>query len=78
MIFKKALYGLRSLSRAFCAHFADFLWSMGFFATRYDRNVWMRARDEKGECDYIWTHVDDFKIVARDPARWKSLISAAF
>ena len=28
--------------------------------------------------DYICTHVDDFKIMARDPERWKPHISAAF
>ena len=78
MIFKKALYGLRSSSRAFRAHFADFLRSLGFFATRYDRDVWMRKRDDEDGYDYVCTHVDDFKIVARDPERWKSLISAAF
>jgi hypothetical protein len=78
MIFKKALYGLRSSSRAFRTHFADFLRSMGFSATRYDRDVWMRLREEQDGYDYICTHVDDFKIVARDPERWKSLISAAF
>ena len=78
MVFKKALYGLRSSSRAFRAHFADFLRSLGFFATRYDRDVWMRPREERDGYDYICTHVDDFKIVARDPERWKSHISAAF
>ena len=78
MVFKKALYGLRSSSRAFRGHFADFLRSMGFFACRYDRDVWMREREEEDGYDYFWTHVDDFKIVARDPERWKTLISAAF
>ena len=78
MIFKKALYGLRSSSRAFRAPFADFLRSLGFFAARYDRDVWMREREAKDGYDYICTHVDDFKIVAKDPERWKSLISAAF
>jgi hypothetical protein len=78
MVFKKAIYGLRSSSRAFRAHFADFLRSLGFSAARYDRDVWMREREEKDGYDYICTHVDDFKIVARDPERWKSHISAAF
>jgi hypothetical protein len=27
--------------------------------------------------DYICTHVDDFKIVAREPERWQMHISAA-
>ena len=78
LVFQKALYGLRSSSRAFRTHFADFLRSLGFFATRYDRDVWMRLRDDKSGYDYVCTHVDDFKIVARDPDRWKTQIAAAF
>jgi hypothetical protein len=51
---------------------------MGFSATRYDRDVWMRLQEEQDGYDYICTqHVDDFKIVARDLERWKLLISAA-
>ena len=78
LVFKKALYGLRSSSRAFRAHFADFLRGMGFTATRYDRDVWMRKRETCDGYDYICTHVDDFKIVAREPSRWQEQISAAF
>ena len=78
IVFRKALYGLRSSSRAFRAHFADFLKSMGFVATRYDRDVWMRARETCDGYDYLCTHVDDFKIVAKEPERWKDKISAAF
>ncbi len=78
LVFQKALYGLRSSSRAFRTHFADFLRSLGFFATRYDRDVWMRLKDDKSGYDYVCTHVDDFKVVARDPDRWKSQIAAAF
>jgi hypothetical protein len=78
LVLKKALYGLRSSSRAFRAHFADFLRGMGFSASRYDRDVWMRRREHDGGYDYICTHVDDFKIVARDPQRWQEQISAAF
>jgi hypothetical protein len=67
VVFKKALYGLvRSSSRAFRAHFADFLRGLGFFACRYDRDVWLREREELDGYDYVCTHVDDFKIVARD------------
>ena len=78
IIFRKALYGLRSSSRAFRAHFADFLKSMGFVATRYDRDVWMRERETCDGYDYMCTHVDDFKIVAKTPERWKDRISASF
>ena len=78
LIFRKALYGLRSSSRAFRAHFADFLRSMGFKASRYDRDVWLRERESLHGYDYICTHVDDFKIVARNPDRWSQLISKEF
>jgi hypothetical protein len=79
LVFRKALYGLRSSSRAFRAHFADFLKSMGFIATRYEiGDIWMRERETKDGYDYLCTHVDDFKIVARQPDRWKEPISTAF
>jgi hypothetical protein len=38
----------------------------------------MRKREEEDGYDYICTHVDDFKIVARDAERWKTHISGAF
>ena len=69
MVFKKALYGLRSSSRAIRAHFADFLRCLGIFATRYDCDVGMSERQTKNGYDFICTHVDDFKIVATDPER---------
>ena len=78
LVFKKALYGLRSSSRAFRGHFADFLCGMGFSACCYDRDVWLRDREERDGYNYICTHVDNFKIVARDPDRWKTRISAVF
>jgi hypothetical protein len=37
----KALYGLRSSSRAFRAHFADFLCQLEFFPTQNDKDMWM-------------------------------------
>ena len=66
MIFKKALYGLRSSSRAFRAYFANFLHSLGFSATRYNHDVLMRVREKQDGYDYVCKHVDDFKIVAKD------------
>ena len=78
MILVKALYGLRSSSRAFRGHFADFLKSLGFRSCRYDHDVWMRLRDDHSGYDYLCTHVDDFKIVAADPDRWIEHIKAVF
>ncbi len=67
-IFRKALHGLCSSSWAFFAHFADFLNSMGFVASQYDRDVWMREREIQDGYNYLCTHVNDFKIVvAKQP-----------
>lgn len=80
LLVNKAIYGLRSSSRAFRCHFAEFLRSLGFVPTMFDRDVWMRLRDSESDAgyDYICTHVDDFKIVARDPQHWMSMIEGAF
>ena len=78
MVLTKALYGLRSSSRTFCGHFADFLQSMGFHSARYDHDVWMRMHEDGTGYDYICTHMDDFKIVARDPDHWLTQISGVF
>lgn len=78
LILKKALYGLRTSSKAFRGCFADFLRTLGFFPTRYDRDVWMRLREENDGYDYICTHVDDFKVVARDCERWIEAIKEVF
>ena len=40
-----------------------------FNPSRYDHDVWMRLRDEKDGYDYIFIHVDDFKIVTKDADR---------
>ena len=77
-IIRKALYGLCTSAERFRTLFADFLRGLGFIPSRFDRDVWMRLRDEKDGYDYICTHVDDFKIVARDPQRWLDLIKGAF
>ena len=78
MVLTKALYGLRSSSRAFRRHFADFLQSLGFRSAHYDRNIWMQMREDSTGYDYICTHGDDFKIVARDPDHWLTQMSGVF
>jgi hypothetical protein len=63
IIIKKALYGLRTSSERWYAHFADSLCGIGFKPTHYDKDVWIRL-NVAGECyDYVCTHVDDFMIV---------------
>ena len=78
MVLMKALYGLWSSSRTFRGHFADFLQSMGFHSVCYDCDVWMWICEDRTGYDYICTHMDDFKIVARDPDHWLTQISGVF
>ncbi|CAJ1939864.1 unnamed protein product [Cylindrotheca closterium] len=74
----KALYGLRTSSRAYRETFAAFMRTIGFQSSRYDRDVWMRLREDNEGYDYLCTHVDDFKVVAKDPQRWVNAIAGAF
>ena len=77
-IIVKALYGLTTSAERFHTLFADFLRSVGFIPTRFDRDVWMRLRDDESGYDYICTHVDDFKVVAKNPGHWIERIAGAF
>ena len=38
----------------------------------------MRISDDKTVYDYIWNHVDDFKVVAKDPSIWIDRIASVF
>ena len=67
IIMRKALYELESSARAFWIFLADHLCGLGFKPTRYDRNVWIRLRNEEDRYDHMCTHVDDFKVIAKDP-----------
>ena len=74
----KALYGLTTSAERFRTLLADFIRSLGFKPSRYDRDVWMRLREEGDGFDYICTHVDDFKVVAKQPEMWLNFIKGAF
>jgi hypothetical protein len=65
ILIKKALYGLKSSAERWWRHFADSLRALGFKSTRFDRDVWIK--DMGDTYAYVCTHVDDFKIVAKDP-----------
>ena len=77
-IIYKALYGLTTSAERFRTLLADFIRSLGFTPSRYDRDVWLRSRDRGDGYDYICTHVDDFKIVARDAEMWMDKLKKAF
>ncbi|CAJ1956673.1 unnamed protein product [Cylindrotheca closterium] len=74
----KALYGLRSSSRAYREKFAAFMRTIGFEPTRYDRDVWMRLFEDKSGYDCRCTHVDNFKVIAKDHQQWVNAIAGAF
>jgi hypothetical protein len=78
IIIRKALYGLRTSSERWYAHFADSLRGIGFTQTRYDKDVWIHLNEE-GTCyDYVCTHVDDFMIVGKDPNAIMDMIQAIY
>lgn len=62
VIIMKALYGLKSSARAFRPFLADYIRNIGFYPSRYDRDLWMRSQEENDGYDYVCTHVDDFKV----------------
>ena len=77
-IIVRALYGLTTSAERFRTMLADFLRTLGFTPSRFDRDVWMRLRNDSTGYDYICTHVDDFKIVAKNPTSWVDRIAAIF
>ena len=72
------IYGLTTSTKRFRTMLADFLRTLGFLPSRFDRDVWMRLRDTKDGYDFICTHVDDFKVVAKDPDIWIERIASFF
>ncbi|CAJ1970455.1 unnamed protein product [Cylindrotheca closterium] len=52
--------------------------TIGFQSSRYDCDVWMRLREDNKGYDYLCTHMNDFKVVAKDPQRWVNAIAGAF
>ena len=67
ILIRKALYGLRSSSERWWAHFADTIRGMEFQPTRYDKDVWYKMSNYTSHYEYICTHSDDFMIVSKTP-----------
>ena len=57
---------------------ADFLRTLDFVPSRFDRDVCMRLRDDKTGYDYICTRVSGFKIAAKDLTIWIDRIASVF
>ena len=62
-----ALYRLTTSAKRFRTILADFLCTVDFTPSRYDRDVWMRLQDDLSGYSYICTHVDDFKVLCTNP-----------
>jgi hypothetical protein len=58
--------------------FAQTLRSMGSIVLHSDQDVWFRVCKEKSGYDYICTHVDDFKIVAKNPWKYMMIIQSQY
>ena len=78
VVIVRALYGLNTSNERFRTMLVVFLRTLGFVPSRYDRDVWMRLRDDKSSYGYIHTHVDDFKVVAKTTSIWIKQIVSAF
>ena len=81
VLIEKALYGLKTSAAAWWEHLAKTLRSIGFKGSRFDDNVWYRARHE-GEnlvgYDYACIHVDDFALFAKDVQPYISQLSKVY
>ena len=77
-IIVRALYGLTTSAERFRTMLADYLRTIEFIPSRFDRDVWMRMRDTNDGYDYICTHVDDFKVVAKNPNMWVDRTASVF
>ena len=64
----KALYGLRSSGKCYPEKFSETLRDMGFFPSKADPDVWMRAAGTTYE--YIAVYVDNLCLARNDPAEF--------
>jgi hypothetical protein len=77
-IIVRALYGLTTSAEQYIYLFADFLHGLGFIPTHYDHEIWMRLCESMDGYNYICTHVDDFKIIAKQPECWMDMVKGTF
>ena len=63
----RALYGLTTSVEHFRIMHADFLCTLDFVTSRFEKDLWMQLHNSKDVYYYICTHMDDFKVVAKDP-----------
>ena len=77
-IIVKALYGLTTSAERFHSLLANFLCTIGFKPTRFDRDTWLCLRNDKSGYHHIRTHVYDFKMITKNPQQWLDCIFSTF
>lgn len=69
----KSLYGLKQAPRAWFLHFASFLATIGFVATRSDSSLFTFARG--ADTAYVLLYVDDIVLTASSDALLRHVVS---
>ena len=77
-IVKPALYSLKTFAESFRTMLVEFVHPLDFYGPVFGRDLWIRLCDKIKGWDYICIHVDDFKIVAKDPTIWINRIASIF
>ena len=65
LIFRQAIYGLRTSAARFHEHCSDILRELKFFPSKADPDLWMRNQGDHYE--YIGVYVDDLIIASKHP-----------
>ena len=76
--FKKAIYSPKGCTCAFRIFLADYIKYLDFNAVCYDRDMWMCIREDRTGHDYIYTHIDEFKVMVKNPKRWCDELATKF
>ena len=72
------LYSLTTSTERVRTMLLDSLHNLVFVPSCFDRDVWIRQWDPKDRFDFIYTHVNDFKVIAQDPDIWIEHITSVF
>ncbi|KAL7580569.1 hypothetical protein ACA910_003691 [Epithemia clementina (nom. ined.)] len=67
LVFKKALYGLRSSGLKWSQRLYDIMTEMGFSPSKADPCIWMKKNHDGTKYMYIAIYVDDLLIACEDP-----------
>ena len=81
MVFRMALYGLKSSGAAFRAHLANTLNGIGFLSNKSDPDIWYWPEVKPNGFDYleyILCYVDDILCISHDPGIVLGQIQAVF